>query len=361
MARYPDFCDLSRVSAKSVFRDSGMKAYEIGAQNGLESLILADRPDPLPSAGEVIVRVSAASLNYRDLMLMSGGYGPRRPENHIPLSDGSGTVIALGAGVSEVALGDHVVAPNFAGWIDGPFSPSVFAADLGVSRNGWLAEQIAVPANALVKLPVGVSDDHAATLPVAGITAWRALVEVGKIKAGDLVLTLGTGGVSIFALQIAKHFGARVAITSSSDAKLAKAQALGADLLINYRTTPDWAAALMEATDGAGADIIVETGGQATLNQSIAAAAPNGRIALIGALAGLPNEGITNFQAIIGKNLTVKGITSGSREMLVNLVSAVELGGLESVIDKVFAFDDAPAAFAYLKTGAHLGKVMIRM
>lgn len=338
-----------------------MKAYKIGAQAGLESLALADVPDPVAGPGEVVVRVNAVCLNHRDLLILSGSYGPRKPEGRIPASDGIGEVIGFGAGVSGVSIGDRVTAPHFASWLDGAFSPAIFAADLGVSCNGWLAEQIVLPAAAVVKVADTLSDEQIVPLPAAGVTAWHALVEVGRVKAGDLVLALGTGGVSILALQIAKLKGARVAITSSGDEKLSLARQLGADITINYRTHPDWAAALMEATGGGGADIIVETGGQATLGQSLAAAAPNGRIAVIGALAGVPSQGLANFQAIIGKNLTIKGITSGSRAMLADLIHAVELGGMQPVIDKVYSFDDAPAAYAYLKTGAHMGKIMIRV
>ena len=338
-----------------------MKAYQIGAQTGLGSLTRADVPDPIAGPSEVVLRVNAVCLNHRDLLILNGTYGPRKPEDRIPVSDGVGDVMSIGGGVTGVSIGDRVVAPHFARWIDGAFSQSVFATDLGVTCNGWLAERIVVPAAALVKVPDALSDEQVAALPAAGITAWNALIEVGKVKTGDVVLALGTGGVSIFALQIAKLKGARVAITSSSDEKLALARQLGAEFTINYRTTPDWPTALMAATGGAGADIIIETGGQSTLDQSLAAAAVGGRIVLIGALAGVPGRGLANFQAIIGKNLALKGITSGSRAMLAALIGAVEMGGIKPVIDKVFAFDDAAAAYAYLNSGAHLGKVMIKV
>ena len=218
-----------------------------------------------------------------------------------------------------------------------------------------------VPAAALVKAPASLSDAQIAPLPSAGLTAWHALVEVGRIKAGDLVLALGTGGVSIFALQIAKLHGAKVAITSSSDEKLAKARALGADYTVNYRTRPDWAAALAEATGGRGADIIVETGGGETLSQSIVAAAPNARIVIIGSLSGGFAVELPNFASLIGKNLVMKGIAAGSRKMLEDFVKAAEAGGLTPLVDRVFAFDDAPAAYAHLKAGEHMGKVMIKV
>jgi NADPH:quinone reductase-like Zn-dependent oxidoreductase len=338
-----------------------MKAYEIGAQDGLGSLRLVERPDLVPGPGQAVLRVRAVCLNHRDMLVLQGSYGPRRPETRIPCSDGVGEVMALGDGVSGLAVGDRVGCAHFVSWTGGDFSMAVFGSDLGISLDGWLAEQILVPAAALVKIPDTLSDEQAAPLPAAGVTAWNAVVEVGKVRSGDTVLALGTGGVSIFALQIAKLSGARVAITSSSDEKLALARKLGADITINYRTTPDWPAALMAATDGAGADIVVETGGFATLSQSIAAAATNGRIVLIGALGGPPETGLPNFSTIIGKNLTLKGITEGSRAMLAGLVRAVSIGGMTPVIDRTFPFDQAGDAYAYLKSGQHLGKVMIRI
>jgi NADPH:quinone reductase-like Zn-dependent oxidoreductase len=338
-----------------------MKAYEIGTQEGLASLRQVERPDPVAGPGEVVLKVRATCLNHRDMLVLAGGYGPRRPEHRIPCSDGVGTVIALGDGVTGFAIGDRATANHFVTWTGGAFAQSAFGVDLGINRDGWLAEKIAIPAAALVKLPDSIDDAQAAPLPAAGLTAWNALVEVARIKAGDVVLALGTGGVSIFALQIAKMHGARVAITSSSDEKLALARSLGADITINYRTNPDWPAALLDATGGAGADIVVETGGLATLPQSIAAAAVNGHIVIIGALAGAPSQGLPNFPSIIGKNLTLRGIAEGSRAMLAAMVRAIDVSGLRPVIDREFHFDQAAEAYAHLKSGDHLGKVMIRM
>ncbi len=336
-----------------------MKAYRIGAQTGLAALELGERPDPVAGPGEALLRVRAVCLNHRDLKIVGGEYGPRRAEDRVPVSDGIGEVVAIGDGVKSVAVGDRAICGHFVTWLDGAFSQSAFGSDLGVTRDGWLAELIAVPAAALVKVPDSVSDARAAALPAAGLTAWHAVVEVGKVRVGDTVLVLGTGGVSILALQIAKAAGARVAVTSSSDAKLAQARALGADMTVNYTTTPDWAAAVLAATGGAGADIVVETGGQATLAQSIAAAAVNARIVIIGALAGQASEGLANFSTIIGKNLTLRGIAAGSRAMLAALVRAVDANGIEPVIARSFAFADAPAAYAYLKAGDAVGKVLI--
>jgi NADPH:quinone reductase-like Zn-dependent oxidoreductase len=338
-----------------------MKAYEIGLQDGLQSLRLAEHPDPIAGPGEAVLRVRAVCLNHRDILVLQGTYGPRRPETRVPVSDGIGEVIAVGAGVAGIKVGERATCAHFASWIDGAFSMSAFSHDLGISHDGWLAEKIVVPAAALVRIPDVLSDEQVVALPAAGVTAWNALVEFAKIRAGETVLTLGTGGVSIFALQIAKLCGARVVITSSSDEKLDKTRKLGADITINYRNTPDWPAALMAQTGGTGADIIVETGGFASLGQSIAAASANARIALIGALGGPPSAGLPNFSTIIGKNLTLRGITEGSRAMLASLLGAVEVSGLTPVIDRVFAFDKACEAYAYLKSGEHLGKVMIRL
>ena len=336
-----------------------MKAYEIGPQDGLSGLRLVDRVAAIRGPGEILVKPCLACLNHRDLLILKGQYGALRPEARIPLSDGVGEIMALGEGSTGLAIGDRIIAPHFATWLDGSFSPSVFGADIGASADGWLAEQLALPASAAIKLPASISDRSAATLAAAGTTVWHALVSFGQIKPGDTVLTLGTGGVSIFALQIAKALGARVAITSSNDDKLASCRALGADITINYRAAPDWAGALIAQTDGKGADIIIETAGYENLGQSIAAAAVNGRIALIGALAGQPGASLPNFGGIIGKNLVLKGITSGSRAMLCDLVNLVATSGLEPVVDRVFPFDDAALAYAHLEGGGHLGKVMI--
>lgn len=338
-----------------------MKAYEMGDQQGLASLRLAERADPVASPGQVLLRVRIVCLNHRDLLALSGSYGPRRPEQRIPVSDGVGEIIALGEGVQGFKPGDRAIAPHFAGWTGGDWSPAHLGQDLGISQDGWLAEQIVVPAAALVRLPDGMSDEQAVALPAAGLTAWQALVHLGRIKAGDLVLTLGTGGVSILALQLAKMHGARVAITSSSDEKLAQMRALGADITINYRSQPDWAAALLQASGGAGADIVVETGGLGTLGLSIAAAAPKGRIVLIGALGSAGAPGLGNLSGIVVKNLQLMGVTSGSRAMLAELVRAAAASQMQPVIHRSFGFDEAPAAYAYLKSGEHIGKIMIRV
>ncbi|WP_416908145.1 MAG: zinc-dependent alcohol dehydrogenase family protein [Polymorphobacter sp.] len=336
-----------------------MKAYQIGPQTGLDSLTPVERPAPKPGPGEVLLDVLSVCLNHRDMDVLKGRYGPKRDQNRIPVSEGVGRVAALGDGVTGLAVGDRVVGPHFVTWIDGDFSPAAFGHDVGITHDGWLAEQVVMPAAALIRVPDGVSNDQAAPLASSALTAWHAVVEVGKVKAGDLVLTLGTGGVSIFALQIAKMHGARVAITSSSDDKLALARKLGADITINYKVQSDWAAALAAETGGRGADIILETGGQSTLPMSVTAAAPNARLVIIGFLAGFESAGLPNYGSIIGKNLTLRGIAEGSRAMLARLLAAIDANGLQPVIDKRFSFDEAPHAYRYLESGAHVGKVVI--
>lgn len=338
-----------------------MKAYQIGNQDGLDGLTPVERPVPSPGPGEAVLKVRYASLNHRDMLVLKGQYGPRKAETRVPLSEGVGEVIALGDGSSGIAQGDRVVFAHFATWLAGDFTLAAFATDIGITRDGWLAEQVVVPAAALVKLPESVSDEAAATFASSTLTAWNAVVEVGKVKAGDTVLALGTGGVSLAAMRIAKASGAQVAITSSSDDKLVRARELGVDIAINYRTTPDWPQALMDATGGGGADIVVETGGQATLSQSIAAAAANGRIVIIGALAGSASQGLPNYGSIIGKNLTLKGIAEGSREMLARLVKAAAVNDIATPIERIFAFDDALAAYRHLESGKGFGKVLIEL
>jgi NADPH:quinone reductase-like Zn-dependent oxidoreductase len=346
--------------ADRAFQENTMKAFQIGPQTGLDALTATSRPDPVAGPGEAVLKVRLIGLNNRDVQVLNGKYGAKKPEERVPLSEGIGEVIAVGAGISTVKVGDRAVFAHFTSWIDGDFSMAYFGADLGISYDGWLAEQVKVPGAALIPVPAGVSDEQA-ILASAGLTAWHALVEVGKIQAGDLVLTLGTGGVSIYALKIAKAAGARVAITSSSDEKLALAKSLGADICVNYTTTPDWAAEVNRLSGGKGADIVVETGGQATLGASINAAAVNGRIVIIGALAGPATEGLSNYGAMIGKNLTLKGIAEGSRAMFARLLRAVEANGITPVIDKVFPFDQAAEAYAHLAGGSHVGKVLIKL
>ena len=334
------------------------QAFEVGQQQGLQSLRQVTRETAEIPPGEVLVRVRAAALNHRDLSILKGQYGAKKAEDRVPGGDGAGEVVAVGEGVDGVQLGDRVTAPHFVRWIDGEYDPAVFVADLGSSRDGWLSEYILLPAAALVKLPDGMSYEDAAALGAAGITAWTVLQTLGQMKPGDWVLTLGTGGVSILALQIASIAGARVAITSSSDDKLAIARELGADITVNYRKDPEWATTVRAATGGRGVDIVVETVGLATLEQCLSACAPNARIGLLGALGGRPEDGVQLGNLILG-NVILKGITSGSRRMLEDLLMAFDTNGVRPKIDRVFPFAETPAALDYLANARHVGKIVI--
>lgn len=336
-----------------------MKAYQLGSQTGISSLTPVTRPDPVAGPGEAVLKVRLVCLNNRDIQVLEGRYGAKKAEERIPLSEGLGEVVSVGEGVTAVAAGDRAIFAHFTAWTGGDFGYFAFGSDYGITHDGWLAEYIKVPAAALVKVPAGLTDEQAAPLSASALTAWHAVVEVGAVKAGDLVLALGTGGVAIWTLKIAKAAGARVAITSSSDEKLELARKLGADITINYATQPDWETELMKLSGGAGADIVVETGGQGTLAKSIGAAAVNARIVLVA--VGAADAPLPNYGGIIGKNITIKGIAAGSRAMLVRLVRAVEANGITSEIDRVFGFDEAREALEYLKAGSHVGKVMIRL
>lgn len=337
-----------------------MQAWEIGPKSGIDGMRLAERSAPVAGPGEVLVDVIAAGLNHRDLMVLDGVYGTNLPENRVPLADGVGRIAALGEGVSGWTVGDRVIAPHFVAWLDGPFTMAAFAQDLGSTLDGWLAEQVVLPAAALIAVPEAMSDAGAASLGVVGATVWHAMVEFGDAGPGDLVLAQGTGGVSIFALQLAKTLGATMAITSSSDAKLAKCRELGADYTVNYRERPDWAAALIEATGGRGADVVVDTLGFPVLGETVAACAVNARIGTLGALSGTPQAQAGVSQGLlIARNIAIKGIASGSRAMLAQALDALTGSGQDMVIDRQFAFAEAPAAFRHLAAGAHLGKVVI--
>ena len=335
-----------------------MRAWQVGDQQGIASLTSVERSVSQPGPGEVLIDVKASALNHRDLGILSGRYGPAKPAQRIPVGDGAGAIVAVGPGVTQWKVGDRVTAPHFTLWADGDYDPAIFAADAGNTRDGWLAERIVLPAASLARVPETLSFEEVAALGAAGITAWAVLQSFARIKAGDVVLTLGTGGVSVLALQIAKLFGARVAITSSSDDKLATCRKLGADITVNYRREPDWPAAIRAATAGRGVDIVVETVGPSTLSQSLACCAPNARVGLLGALGGAATSP-PNLGLLILNNIVLKGITSGSRRMLEDLLRASTVNRLRPHIDRTFAFNDAAKALAYLEGGEHVGKVVI--
>ena len=336
-----------------------MKAYQIKSPGSLDGLAHVDLPDPVPGPGQIVVRVHAAALNYRDLMIVLGHHGGTTPPDRIPMSDGAGEVVGVGEGVSRVKVGDRVAGLFFQTWLDGGIRAAHHASALGGAQDGMLAEYVTLSAEGIVKLPDWMTYEEGASLPCAAVTAWNGLVEQGHLTAGETVLLQGTGGVSMFALQIAKAHGARVILTSSSDEKLQRAKALGADEVVNYRTTPGWDKAVWALTGKQGVDHVVEVGGPGTLAKSLQAARHGGHIAQIGVLSDV--EAKVSPMPILGKSLHVSGIYVGSRAMFERLLLALTVGQIHPIIDRVFPFAEAQAAYAYLQSGAHFGKVVIRV
>jgi len=318
---------------------------------------LVDRPIPRPADGQVLVKLAAATINYRDLLTVKGGYGSRQKFPLIPLSDGAGMVEAVGDGVMRFKKGDRVIGSFFEGWLGGEPSEEKMRSNLGGALDGVLCEYRVWPAAALVHTPERLSDVQAASLPCAGLTAWSAVVKLGDIRPGQTVLCQGTGGVSIFALQFAKMSGARVIATSSSDSKIERLKTLGADLTINYKTTPAWGKLARKLT-GNGVDLVVEVGGIGTLNESIRATKIGGSIAFIGVLAGR-SEADSRLPLMVMQQQRLQGVTVGSVEDLQAMVDAIVVNDLQPVIDKTFAFNEANAAFGHMASGAHFGKVAI--
>jgi len=327
---------------------------------GLDALRVEDRPAPVPGAGRVVVGVKAVSLNYRDLLVARGQYNPKMPLPRVPCSDCAGEVLAVGHGVESVRVGDWVCGTFFQDWQSGDQADATAKSALGGAIDGVLAEQVELSEHGVIPFPAGFSFEEAATLPCAGITAWNALAGWGPgfDMRGKTVLVQGTGGVSMFALQFAKALGATVLVTSGSDEKLAKAVALGADAGVNYKTNPDWAAWAKAQSHGAGVDLVVEVGGAGTLEQSVKAVRPGGRIALIGVLAG----GSTfNPLPMMMKAVNLRGIYVGSRATFADLNKHLAAHPTKPVIDRVFDFDHFAAAFQHLEGASHFGKVVIRV
>jgi NADPH:quinone reductase-like Zn-dependent oxidoreductase len=337
-----------------------MRAYQLpkgGA--GVEALAKVERPDPKPAHRQVLVKVSACSLNFRDLGIVRGTYRMPVRDNVVPLSDGAGEVVELGAGVTRVKVGDKVAGCFFQRWPGGEPPPDVQAGALGGSVDGMLSEYALLEEEGVVKIPAHLSLEEGACLPCAGVTVWHAMMEHAKLASGQTVLLQGTGGVSIFGLQLAHAAGAQVIITSSSDDKLTRAKKLGARHGINYRTTPDWEKAAMEFTGGRGVDHVVEVGGAGTLARSFAAIRVGGKISMIGGLSGPATE--LNPGLILGRRANVQGISVGSTQMFEAMNRAIAANAIKPVIDKVFDFDDVQAAYKHMASGAHFGKIVIRV
>jgi NADPH:quinone reductase-like Zn-dependent oxidoreductase len=336
-----------------------MRAYEIQEGFGLENLRLVDRPDPVPAPGQVVLEMKAASLNYRDLLTVRGHYNPRQPLPLIPCSDGVGVVTAVGEGVSRVAIGDRVAGIFSQTWLAGPPTAERLRGTVGGPIDGALCERMVLDAEGVVPVPEYLSDAEAAALPCAAVTAWSSLAEQGSVGAGDVVLLQGTGGVSIFALQIARTLGARTIVTSSSDEKLGRARALGAWKTINYSEDPDWGKTARKLTGGLGVDHVVEVGGAGTLAQSMKATRVGGTISVIGVLSGIASE--VNLIPILMQNLRLQGILVGSRDGFERMNRAFDAHRIQPVVDRVFPFDEAVEAFHHMASGAHFGKICIEI
>jgi NADPH:quinone reductase-like Zn-dependent oxidoreductase len=334
-----------------------MKAFEIRGSFGLDALTLHERPDPMPRAGQVLVRLRAASLNFRDLLTVQGLYNPKQPLPLIPLSDGVGEVVRTGDGVTRVAVGDRVAASFFQKWIAGEPTKAKLLSALGGPLDGTLADHIVLHEEGLVHVPAHLTDEEAATLPCAAVTAWSALVEQGEVRPGDTVLVLGTGGVSLFALQFARIAGARVIATTSRDERRDRLRELGAWETINYKTTPDWPKRVKELTGGIGADHVVEVGGGETFNKSVRSVRVGGQVSLIGVLAGITGDVAMN--PILMQNIRVQGVIVGSRETFERMNRSVDQHKLRPVVDRVFPFPEARAAFEHMASQAHFGKIVI--
>jgi len=325
----------------------------------LDSLRVEDVPPPAPGPGEVLLHVRAISLNYRDLMVVKGLYNPNLPLPATPISDGAGVIAAVGEGVQRVKVGDRVTSHFIAEWIDGPLRSEYVKTTLGTPGPGLAAEQVVLPAEAVVPVPAGYDFAQAATLPIAALTAWSALRTVSQVGPGQTVLTLGTGGVSIFALQLARQMGATVIITSSSDEKLEWARGLAANHGVNYRHRPDWDQAVLELTGGEGVDLTVENGGPGTLDRSMRATRPGGTIALLGALTGRKGEITTGL--ILMKRLHLAGIFVDCRASFERMNRFIEAHQIRPVIHRTYPFEQLPDALRLMEAGGHFGKIVIEL
>ena len=336
-----------------------MRAMIFETTDGPDALKAAEKPVPEPGPGEVLVRISAASINYRDLLIAKGGYRKRQKQTDlVPLSDGAGTGEAVGPAVDEFKPGDRVTACFFLDWPAGQATEHAMESDSGRARDGMLQEYRVIPVSGLVHTPANLSDAEAASLTCAGLTAWSAIVRLGCAEPGDAILTQGTGGVSLFALQFAKMNGCRVAITSSSDEKIERAQDLGADQGINYAATEDWGIAAKRWAGGDGVDNVVELGGTETMKQSLIAVRPGGTLSLIGVLSGATTGNVL-LPFIVSRDVRLQGVTVGPKDAMQQMCKAIETAGMKPVIDRVFPLTDAAEAYRHLASGKHFGKVCI--
>jgi len=335
-----------------------MRALEVAPPWGLDAVVVVERPDPAPGPGEVLVRMKAVSLNYRDFLMVHGMYGRGSATDTItPFSDGCGVVEGIGEGVTRVAVGDRVATMFFQGWISGPPTLEKLVTALGHPIPGAGRELAVFSQEGVSKVPDFLTDEQVSTLPCAGLTAWRALFEDASLQPGDTVVLQGTGGVSIFGLQFAHAAGFQTVITSSSDEKLARAAGMGATQGVNYKVQPEWSKAVRATTGGRGADFIMEVGGGGTIEQSLQAVKIGGHIAIIGVVAGMGSG--MNPAALIGNSAKLQGLSVGSRDMFEAMCRAIDLHQIKPVVDKVYPWTEARAAFAAMQGGEHFGKIVL--
>ena len=334
-----------------------MRVVRLRAPGGFENLKLVEEDYAEPGPGDLLVRIRACSLNFLDDMLVRG----KKPcvDGRVPLSDGAGEVIAVGDDVDEFKVADNVVSTFYPYWLGGDMTPATKRDVPGESIDGYARDYVCMPAHAFTKAPAGYTHMEAATLTCAGVTAWRGLVVCGQVKPGDTVLILGTGGVSLFALQFAKAAGAQVIATSSSEEKLEKLKRLGADTVINYKAVPDWGQKVKDLTDGRGVDHVMEVGGPGTLAQSITSCRTGGHIALIGVLTGFAGE--VAIPALFSNQIRISGISIGSRADQEDMIRAITANRLKSVIDRSFPLRDIVAAFEYYESQRHVGKICLEL
>lgn len=333
------------------------RLIRLKAPGGSENLKLVEEEHSEPKAGELLVRIRASSLNFHDDMVVLGKIPCA--DGRVPMTDGAGEVVAVGENVTEFKIGDHVVGTFWPYWLGGEMTPATRRDIPGDSIDGYAREFVCVPAHAFTKAPEGYTHVEAATLPCAGVTAWRGLVVCGQMKPGDTVLILGTGGVSLFALQFAKAAGARVIATSSSDEKLEKVKHLGADAVINYKAVPEWGRKAKDLTDGRGVDHVIEVGGPGTLMQSITACRTGGHIALIGVLTGFSGE--VSTAALLSNQIRISGISVGSRADQEDMIRAITANSLKPVVDRRFSLQEIVGAFKYYESQKHFGKVCLEL